>query len=209
MAGPYQISPLEGTLASWAVWPAQLVRPNKLTWYMPPREGDEHCWKTPACHAILRLAGSNRTNKRRGMLKWQRKKWPVCTDLPQKWSLPSRNKATGASDKREALEVMCLNKKGTKYVWKYILMVRAIIFLEFPKCILRKSPNGAAEACLHKQTRYLHIWMEVSGKALLGRVWTTIVVFKLFCETLGFFKCYSRSLPNIWFTNTLTLFLKT
>lgn len=34
-------------------------------------------------------------------------------------------------------------------------MVRAIIVLEFPKCILRKPPNGAAEACLHKQNRCL------------------------------------------------------
>lgn len=35
---------------------------------MPPREGadeGEMSWKTPDCHAILRLAGSNRTNQRR------------------------------------------------------------------------------------------------------------------------------------------------
>lgn len=75
-------------------------------------------------------------------------------------------------------------------------MVRAIIFLEFPKCILRKSPNRTAEAYLYKQNRCLCIWMEVSGKALFGRVWTRIVVFKMFCEALGFFKCYSRGLPN-------------
>lgn len=153
------MSPLEGTLANWAVWPPQPERPNKLT-----REGaDDHCWKTPACHAILRLARSNRTTKRREMLKQQRKKQPVCTDLPQRWSLPSRNRATGTSDKRRALEVMCLNKTRKKIYLEIYSYGKSYYILRISQMHLEKISQWSCWSLIHKQNRCLCIWMEVSG----------------------------------------------